>query len=74
MSDDIIGQHRSMTVHCGVKEHPQKVIKDLECGAGETSCIECDGSGKWPWVPYAVHPDSDCIECKGTGKILVSIA
>lgn len=70
-----IGQYRSMVVYYGDTKESQlyKVIKDLECGAGETSCLECDGSGKWPYAPYAVHPDSDCIECKGTGKVLVSI-
>ncbi len=69
------GQYNSMIVYYGPLDDKGnfKVIKRLESGAGETSCIECDGSGKWPYAPYAVPPDSDCIDCKGTGKVLVSI-
>ena len=70
------GQYSSMTVDYGRRKQKQiyKVVKDLGCGAGETSCMECDGSGKWPFAPYAVPPDSDCVDCKGTGKVLVSVA
>ncbi len=72
---EMVGEHSAMSVYYGSGESEHvKVVRDLGCGAGETSCLECDGSGKWPFAPYAVHPDSDCVDCKGTGKVLVSVA
>lgn len=73
---ELSGRYNAMTVDYGTRKQKQvfKVVKDLGCGAGETSCIECDGSGKWPFASYVVPLDIDCVDCKGSGKILVSIA
>ncbi len=72
----MVGENSVMTVYYGSLRQTGhvKVVRDLGCGAGETSCNECDGSGRWPFAPYAVHPDSDCVDCKGSGKVLVSVA
>ena len=40
-------------------------------GVGQIDCIECDGSGVWPYYPNGLEP-TQCVECKGTGKVYVS--
>ena len=47
-------------------------VEYLSCGAGKTKCLECGGTGDWPYGPT---PDTcgPCIDCKGTGFILVSV-
>jgi hypothetical protein len=62
-----------MTLFAGAhrdEELPVEVRK-LAAGAGEITCIECDGTGIWTVLPE--DGPMECTTCKGTGKILISI-
>lgn len=46
-------------------------VERLFPGVGKMVCMECEGTGKWPFGPES-KPDDPCIECKGSGYRLVS--
>ena len=35
-------------------------------------CMECSGTGKWPYHPDPAYVDDPCVTCKATGVIYVS--
>ena len=37
---------------------------------GQIVCLECDGTGDWPYHPELT--DLECVTCKGTGLQYVS--
>lgn len=50
---------------------PVKVMAKQICpGVAQIDCIECGGTGDWPFGPT---PDEcgPCVECKGTGKVYI---
>jgi hypothetical protein len=63
-----------MTLYGGARrdEEIPVDVRRLACGAGETACIECDGSGVWTVLPDDDRPVT-CTTCKGTGKILIGV-
>jgi hypothetical protein len=65
-----------MIVWCGFTRETEveRDVVDHGNGAGEIDCLECDGSGKWPFVDLSIDmPEQDCVPCKGTGRVLVSV-
>lgn len=49
-----------------------RVFESLDGIAGKMICLECDGTGEWPYGPTPAECGR-CVECKGSGSILVSI-
>ena len=42
-----------------------------DSGIGRIDCIECEGTGYWPYGP-APEECGPCVECKGTGKVFIN--
>ncbi len=47
------------------------IITHICQGVGQIDCIECDGTGWWPYGPTDKEC-GPCIECKGTSRVLIS--
>ena len=62
-----------MVVYCGKDREIEVEVEviDIGCGAGQIPCLECNGSGTWPFMPRGVK--EVCVQCKGTGKQLIAI-
>lgn len=39
---------------------------------GQIICMECGGSGNWPFHTNPKFKDDKCVTCKSTGKVYVS--
>ncbi|WP_368507489.1 hypothetical protein [Bradyrhizobium lupini] len=65
----------SMLVYCAhnCNTEFETEVEELECGAGQIVCLECDGSGRCLFPPEMVGGELACVDCKGTGRQLVSI-
>lgn len=62
-----------MTVYTALN-NDTAVVRQVEIvtdSAGRIRCLECGGSGKWPWEPDGAA--RRCPDCKGTGRVFVSI-
>ena len=45
--------------------------EEAALGFKRVDCLECDGVGLIPWLPW--DEIEECIECKGTGKVYVNV-
>lgn len=69
------GATTTMVVYCAhnCDTEFETEVEELECGAGQIVCLECDGSGRCLFPPEMVGGELACVDCKGTGRQLVSI-
>ncbi|MCK1438416.1 hypothetical protein [Bradyrhizobium sp. 15] len=69
------GATTTMVVYCAhnCDTEFETEVEELECGAGQIVCLECDGSGRCLFPPEMVGGELACVDCKGMGRQLVSI-
>jgi len=59
-------------IYCGY--YRETIIKQklniLDIDIFEIPCLECNGTGRWNFMPE--YEEIDCVQCKGTGKQYIS--